>query len=352
MQIEEFRKRFLIEVKLDGTIMMSTPRATDALGYTYHELKSASIFDLISPDDVSEFRKELFCYIERRSPIEYLITKMLCKNGDMIYVIVTGVFIRAHGEPLYHLTFEDISDRFRKELELKKAKEEAELYLDLISHDIANLNQIGMGYLELVLGSMPLDKDMRKLLEKPMEVFKSTSQLINNVKKLRSVKEGGLKMERISLAEVLTSLKDEFTATPGREVAISYDLERDCHVLANGLIREVFLNLVGNAIKHSPPEKSLSICLRLDTVDLGNSTCCRVSIEDNGPGIEDDIKKKLQMRMNGSGINRERGVGLILAGLLVEGYRGKIMIEDRVPGDFRQGSRFVVLLPVALPSGP
>jgi signal transduction histidine kinase len=43
-----------------------------------------------------------------------------------------------------------------------------------------------------------------------------------------------------------------------------------------------------------------------------------------------------------------RGLGLYLVRKLVDDFDGKVWVEDRVKGDFRQGSRFVVQLPAAV----
>ena len=47
-------------------------------------------------------------------------------------------------------TYEDITDRKLAEIQLKEAKAQAELYLDLMGHDITNMNQALMGYLEMM----------------------------------------------------------------------------------------------------------------------------------------------------------------------------------------------------------
>jgi len=45
----------------------------------------------------------------------------------------------------------DITDRKRSEKALLESKAEAELYVDLMGHDINNMNQIALGYLELAI---------------------------------------------------------------------------------------------------------------------------------------------------------------------------------------------------------
>ena len=72
------------------------------------------------------------------------------------------------------------------------AKSQAELYVDLMGHDINNMNQIGMGYLELALDMLSLDENGRSLLSKPMSAFENSTRLIDNVRKLQRVKSGEL----------------------------------------------------------------------------------------------------------------------------------------------------------------
>ncbi len=84
----------------------------------------------------------------------------------------------------------DITDRKRAEEELKEAKAQAELYLDLMGHDINNMNQIAMGFLEIAIESFPLKDEERKFLEKPLDTLKNSAMLIENVRKLQKLEAG------------------------------------------------------------------------------------------------------------------------------------------------------------------
>jgi K+-sensing histidine kinase KdpD len=71
-------------------------------------------------------------------------------------------------------------------------------------------------------------------------------------------------------------------------------------------------------------------------------------VEDNGPGIPDAQKKELfdQAGCEGTKI-KGKGLGLCLVKSLVDRFHGKVWVEDRVPGDYKNGVRFVVMLPAA-----
>jgi signal transduction histidine kinase len=85
-----------------------------------------------------------------------------------------------------------------------------------------------------------------------------------------------------------------------------------------------------------------------EVITIKDKTYCKVSVEDDGPGIPDDLKPKLFSRFRrGPTKASGKGLGLYLVKNLVEGYGGEVSVEDRVAGDHTKGSRFVITLPAA-----
>jgi signal transduction histidine kinase len=243
----------------------------------------------------------------------------------------------------------ELEQREKIEEALAEAKSHAELYLDLMGHDINNLNQIGIGYLEMAMESSDLET-MRSLIEKPLEVLKSASQIIDNVRKIKKISEEGLRKDAslnvINLCDLLPELKERYSSRKGREIKINLIAPPLCFVKANDLIADVFSNLIENAIKHSPSQAALEINIRLERVKEKGKEYYLCSIEDNGPGIPDWIKDKLFIRLQrGDTTAHGRGLGLYLVKMLIESYHGAIWVEDRVSGDYTKGARFVVMLP-------
>ena len=242
----------------------------------------------------------------------------------------------------------DITDRKHAEEGLKAAKAQAELYLDLMGHDINNMNQIAMGFLEIAIGSFPLNDEERQFLEKPLDTLKNSALLIENVRKLQKLDEGSLKYREIDLCGVLRHVIDDYAHVPGRDVTIHFKPLPACYIVANDLIKDVFSNLIGNAIKHSDPQRPLTITVSLEPVTKGRKKHYRVTVEDNGPGVPDPLKSRLFRRFEkGPEKVLGKGMGLYLVRTLVHDFRGTIRVEDRVPGDYTKGAKFVVLLPAA-----
>ena len=241
---------------------------------------------------------------------------------------------------------EDVTGRKRAEAELIEAKDQAELYIDLMGHDINNMNQIGMGYLEMAVESLDLRDEQRELLLKPLEVMSSSSQLINNVRKMRAALVDSAELKRVDLESVLSGVVRSYQVTPGRDFIIKYDMVEKCYVMADDLLKDVFLNLLNNAVKHSAGP--LLVRVELAPVFQFGLKYYRVTVEDNGPGILEEMKPVIFDRVyrskQKSGYS---GLGLYLVKTLVDKYHGTITLEDRVQGDRKQGSRFIVTLPAA-----
>jgi signal transduction histidine kinase len=122
-----------------------------------------------------------------------------------------------------------------------------------------------------------------------------------------------------------------------------------CFVKANDLIKDVFSNLIDNAIKHSDPDRPLTINIAIRSQKDHKQDYYLCSVEDNGPGIPDWIKDKIFQRFQrGTTKAHGKGLGLYLVKKLVDDYHGAVWVEDRVPGDYTKGAKFVVMLPVAV----
>ncbi|HMK46332.1 MAG TPA: PAS domain-containing sensor histidine kinase [Methanocella sp.] len=247
-------------------------------------------------------------------------------------------------------TIVDITGLKSAEKGLIDAKAQAELYLDLMSHDINNLNMVAMGNLELVQHMVSENKDAINLLNRSLEMLKSSSQLIDNVRKIQRAEAGGMETTKVDLCSILEDVKNKYSSTEGRIVKINIDYaeKNGCMVKANNLLWDVISNLVSNSIKHAMPDKPVTIDIGLSKISENGKGYYRVTIADYGPGIPDEKKSRLFTRMQrGTARTTGRGLGLYLVKTLVEDFNGRIWAENRVPGKYKEGAKFVVIMPAA-----
>ena len=265
-----------------------------------------------------------------------------CSANEIIDVVSTHEFAITRCDGDWKII--ENSELKETKKSLLESKAHAELYLDLMAHDINNYNQTGMGYLELALDSIE-DGQAKALLESAMNSFKRSTGLIENVRVLQKARAEDHPVRPVDLRQILREAKDACLIHAGKRVSVQIACPGG-RVLANELLKDVFSNLLSNAAKHSSGDVDVKItAARLYEED---GIFYKVAVEDNGPGIPDSVKGRLFYRYSrGQTTARGSGLGLYLVKSLVEQYRGRVWVEDRVPGDSGQGARFVVLLPAA-----
>lgn len=243
---------------------------------------------------------------------------------------------------------QDITRRKQAEQALEEAKVQAELYLDLMGHDISNMHQIMMMQLEIaqeILNTKgKLESEDREMIDSSARTLEKAAKLINNVRKLQMLRSGEYGMEAVDLTATLNDALKDYSSIPGRDITIKYAPDGNCLVRANSLLKDVFSNLLDNAVKHS--SNPLEIGVEVHKVGLNGSSYYRVAIEDNGNGIPDDRKEEVFHRFRrGQTKAKGTGLGLYLVKSLVEGFGGHVEIENRVLGDYTKGTRFLVYIP-------
>jgi signal transduction histidine kinase len=106
------------------------------------------------------------------------------------------------------------------------------------------------------------------------------------------------------------------------------------------LIRRVFQNLIGNAIKFTPPGGAICIDAQSDPSDRNKLI---VSISDTGPGLPPDIQARLfQKFVTGRVRGRGSGLGLAFCRLAIEAHGGRIWAENGPS----EGATFKFTLPI------
>ena len=224
------------------------------------------------------------------------------------------------------------------------ARSEAEFYVDLMSHDIRNFNQITMGYIELLQLAESLSESELAYLEKAQKGVTGSNRLIDNIKKIRLIRQfAGKNPAETDLNAVLKQDAENVEkASPSAKIRCNFNGREKHAVMADEYIHEIFRHIIENAVKYDPhPEKHIEVSV--SSSRIGDKDYWSVHIADHGVGIPDDKKKSAFERMTRT--TKGAGVGLSIVRVIVDKYGGFIRAEDRVKGDPSKGTVFVVDLP-------
>ena len=240
----------------------------------------------------------------------------------------------------------DSTERCKGIKSTEAAKSEAEFYVDLMSHDIRNFNQITMGYIELLQLAESLSGSELAYLEKAQKGVVGSNKLIDNIKKIRLIRQfAGKKQEKTDLNAILAQDADDVQkASPAVKVRMEFNAKEKHTVMADEYIHEIFRHIMDNAAKYDThPEKLIEVAVKPASFD--DKDYWSVRIADHGPGVPEDKKKSIFERMTQT--TKGAGVGLSIVRVIVDKYGGFIHVEDRVKGDPSKGSVFIVDLPKA-----
>lgn len=220
----------------------------------------------------------------------------------------------------------------------------------IFTHDISNLFQIISNTIELC-GLLLRDRmnmeDISDYFELIGQQLNRGKKLINNVRKLSQLEEHEMPLEPV---EVLKTLRNAIQFThnsyPRKNVDIKIVPEdRNLYVMANELLVDIFENLFMNSINYNKNE-IIQITIHLSTMEEKYNRYIKLEFKDNGIGLEDSQKEKIFQGMQyQSKLSKGMGIGLSLVAKLINLCGGRISVEDRIKGDYTQGSNFILIIP-------
>lgn len=242
-----------------------------------------------------------------------------------------------------------ISARDAMEKEKERAEDEkqrAELYVDIMGHDINNLNQSALANMEIVQSNANLTENEKEMINNAITSVMSSAGIIDNVRKIQKITGEEIHGERVDIDQMIQACINEAHRPEGKTVTIRYSPKKGLYVVGTPLLKEVFCNLIDNSIKYSRDEVEIDILVK-ETQTEGRRVY-ETTISDNGYGIPDETKQKLFKRFQrGTTKAHGKGLGLYIVKKLIEKFGGSIQIENRVPGDYSKGTLFTITLPVA-----
>jgi len=217
------------------------------------------------------------------------------------------------------------------------------------SHELRTPLTVMKGETELALRRPREAGDYAMVLESNLEEIDRMTRIVDELLFLSRADMGEVKMEHIPVR--LESLLEDIQRQASllgqeRDVQVVLGTIAPAIVLGDELrLRELFLNLVDNAVKYSRPGGKVEIDL---TIDDGKAL---IAITDQGIGISKEEQTRIFDRFYRTDEARAHtkkgtGLGLAICAWIAESHQGRIEVRSELD----KGSTFTVILPLASPA--
>ncbi|MCH9608727.1 MAG: Adaptive-response sensory-kinase SasA [Chlamydiales bacterium] len=331
----------------NGKMIFFNKEVIELFGYSKEEMINQEVEMLLPKNIRTQHRKQRSDYITSHSPPRLMgVGRDLFgvhKEGHFIPVEIGLNPIKVDGNQLVIATVINITERRKKEDQqigqlirnLERSNKELEEYAHLISHDLQNPLSVAYSTVEIIESEMK-SETVLPFVDKLKSSISEMSELTNSLLALSHIVEERVEKVPLDLNELIKEVVADYKAKDFVHVGELQTIEGDPIFL-----RDLFKNLIGNAIKYCKPNHPPQI----EIYGKSEEHFYALKICDNGMGLSDtsDIFKIFKRLPEGKDQKKGFGIGLAVCKKVVDLHQGEISVESK-PGE---GTTFTIKFPLS-----
>ncbi len=322
--------------------------------------------DLLHPDDkervLKEFNETISDYTGQKTyDVDY---RLLTKNrGYRWYKAVGKPTRRPDGSPISYIgVFMDITEQKKMMQELAQQRESLSIaleeanqankaktvFLSNMSHEIRTPMNAIIGLDRIALNDPGISEATREHLEQIGLSAQHLLSIINDILDMSRIESGRMtvKNEEFSFAKALSQV-NTIISGQCQEKGVDYECRvkgsvDDYYIGDEMKLRQVMINILGNAVKFTPPGGSVTFIVET-TARFDGKTTLRFTISDTGIGMSQDFLPKLfeafsQEDSSSTSRYGSTGLGMAITKSFIELMNGTISVES----EKQKGTTFTV----------
>lgn len=273
-------------------------------------------------------------------------------EGERCFRVNAVSLSNVRGQPVGSiLVFHDITD-------IKRFEAMRTDFVANVSHELRTPLTAIRGYVETLLDSPPSDpEDSRQFLEIIERHAERLSRLTEDLLTLSDLESGKvqLTLRPLDANQLISRVLEIFwDRAAKKQIKLAQESHAAVPQLRGDLdrLQQLFINLVDNAIKYTPPGGTVTLSAARAAADNGAPPRVEIAVRDTGPGIAEKDLPRLTERFYRVDKARSRdlggtGLGLAIVKHIVQAHHGELKIESTL----HRGTTVRVRLPAAAVNG-
>jgi PAS domain S-box-containing protein len=348
----------------NGLILYCNSQFAHMVNLPLSNVIGLSFEQFVAPDNKRQY-KDLFtsCWAadckgeitlldgDERTPVQLSLTTLELQEGVALSIILTDLTAQKEAQKQLRHNNEKLEEINEA---LEASNHDLQQFASVASHDLQEpLRKIHIFSNLIKENGIELTAESRKYLEKIIVSSSRMKTLIIDILNYSRLSSNDHTMECVDLNELVKELLEDFELIIEEKGALIEKGELPCIDVNKGQMRQVFQNIISNALKFSKRGKSPEI--RIDSKIIGDRSFeseessdgdyCLVTITDNGIGFDEKYVANiftLFERLNSKDKYEGTGIGLAIAKKIIDKHNGLITATS-MEG---HGTQFKIVLPL------
>jgi PAS domain S-box-containing protein len=343
----------IVSTDAQDTILSWNRAAEVIFGYSREEVVGKNLA-MLAPQSHPTELVELRTKIELTGPMRNLEVRRKRKDGSIFNVALAVSPIRSNDEKIVGFLYiaKDITEAKRYEKRLRQLDHMKSDFVSNVSHELRTPLTAIKGSVDNMLDGITgeLSEKQSRYLVRIKSNADRLGRLINELLDLSRIESGKIdiipaNLPMVSLSREVAEILRPVAAEKLISLEVSHNGDEVFAWADRDKITQVLVNLVGNAVKFTPANGTVTI-----TVDQPEQKSVTVSVRDTGPGIpEDEADKVFDKFYQVARVNKEKtkgaGLGLAISKALIQMHGGDLWIESQAG----KGSVFSFTVPARKP---